>query len=364
MLDALARKAGHGPASLAQTDAWKAAAKEAVAEPDMTAFLDCQSMMKKLMEAGGRDTAVLTAFQSFLPEFVSVSTKFDGRLMRERAYAQFKMVLPRSESKHRSLAFTGEDTFAYVETNVAGAVAAVEKIAEFEPSIKDSSELGQFGLSFDDIPKTFGSEIAIVSDWESGALAFPTLFASVELKDAEKGRKFGGLITSAMGSGGEVIQKDYHGTMLWSLKGPIPLFQPTLAVTDTHLMFGINQGSVTAALDHAKDGKSIAGSAPFVAAMKTVADSNDGLAYVDCGRLVERLYERARPFITDAIAHSPELAKHFDVSLLPKIETLKRNMPSFLAGFQAGQHGYVIESTGPVTYRGDAYRFKASLFRI
>jgi hypothetical protein len=350
MLDALARKAGHGAESLAQTDAWKTAAKEAVAEPDMTGFIAYGSMMKKLSEAGGADAAALSAFLSFLPEFISVSTKFDGLLMRERAYAHFKMVLPRAESKHRSLAFTGEDTYAYLETNVATAVAAVEKIAEVEPSIKDSGEFAQFGLSFEDIAKTFGSELVIASDWESGALSLPTLFAAVELKDAEKGRKFAGMITNAMGTEGEVTKKDYHGTMLWSLKVPIPFFQPTIAVTDTHLMFGINQDSVTTALDHMKEAKPVAGTAPFITALKTVADTNDGLAYVNCRKLVERLYDRVRPFVTDAIAHNPKLAENFDVSLLPKAATLMRNMPSFIAGFHAGEHGYVIESTGPVTY--------------
>ncbi len=352
LLDALARRAGNGPRSLADTDEWKQAEKEALQTADLTGFFSYDAFVKKLATLAGPDGAALGAMREFMPTFFSVSTKLDGLLMRERAYMQSRIVLPRVESKHHSLAFTGADTFAYLETTLASAGVPFEKLAEIDPTWKMiAGELQKEGLTVADITQTFGAEIAVVSDWESGALAIPTLFIAAEVRDAEKARKFATLITRAMESEGRLIEKEHRGVKLWTMKGDLPLVQPTLALSGTHLMFGLNPASVTAALDHAASGKSaLAGTAAFTGALGTVGDTNAGLAYADPARLTERLYERVRPFIANAIAGSPQLSRILDASMLPKVETLARHMPPFIAGFHSGERGFVIESTGPVSY--------------
>ena len=261
-------------------------------------------------------------------------------------------MLPRAESKHRSLAFTDSDTFAYFETSMAGSAVPLDKIFEANPLLRDASpELQKFGLNLGDIVTTFGSEIALVSDWESGGLAFPSLFAAVEVRDAEKARKFADLITSVMATDGALIEKEHLGAKLWSVKAAVPLFQPTLALNGTHLMFGLNVASVKAALDHAASGKSaLAESGTFTSSLKTVGDTNNGLAYVDCAQLLGRLYDRARPFITSSIASDPKISKFLDASLVPKTEVLTRHMLPFVLSLHNGEHGFEMESTGPVTY--------------
>jgi len=352
LTQALARRAGRGSRSLADTEGWQAVEKEAVTSPDATGFLSYDAFLEKLSSAAGRDAAAITAMRSLMPQFLSVSTKFDGPLMRERAYLHYRMVLPRMESKHRSLAFTGEDTFAYLESSLATMGMTVDKLIESNPLLKEAgSELEKHGLTLADISHTFGPEISFVSDWESGGLAIPTAFAAVEVRDLEKARKFIGMITEAIDPEGKLIEKEHRGAKLWSMKGPVPLVQPTVALSGTHLMFGLNPGTVTAALDHLASGKSaLAESASFTGALKTVGEPNGGLGFIDSARLVERLYDRMRPFIAVAIAGNPKVSEFLDASMLPKTAALARHMPPFVAGFHAGQHGYVVESTGPVTY--------------
>ncbi len=352
LLDALARRAGNGPRSLADTDEWKDAEKEFVDSPDVTGFLSYEKFLKAAFAMGGRDAAMLDQVRDVLPKTFTVSTKFDGRLMRERAFVDSRMVPPRIESKHRSRAFTGEDTLAYLEAGIVSSGFDFQKLWEGNPIFKGlAADLGKHGLVVADIAKAFGPELAVVSDWESGGLAFPALFVAAEVRDAEKARKFADMITEAMSANGPLLEKDYHGTKLWSAKAAIPLMQPTLALNGTHLMFGLNQGSVTSALAHAASGKSaLAESAAFIGALKTVGEPNAGLAYLDSARLFERLYDRARPFIANAIAGNPQISALLDVSKLPKTATLSRHLPPFVASLQSRMRGALIETTGPVTY--------------
>lgn len=350
--DALARRAGRGTRSLADTEGWQTVQKEAVTSPDATGFFSYEALFEKIFTIGEPEAGALGAMRDVMPQFASISTKLDGELMRERAYMHYRMALPRTESQHRSLAFTGEDTFAYLESAMATTGLTMDKFFEKNPIFHEvSAALEKHGLTLADISQTFGPEIAIVSDWETGGLAFPTVFAAVEVRDAEKARKFAAMITDLMKSEGELTEKEHRGAKLWSIAGPVPIVQPTLALSGKHLMLGLNTGTVTAALDREASGKSVlAESAAFTGALKTVGETNGGLAYIDSARLVERIYDRVRPFIATAIAGDSTLSNFLDASELPKTAALTRHMPPFVAAFQAGEHGYVVESTGPVTY--------------
>ncbi len=352
LAEALARRGGKGSQSLADTEAWATSQKEAVTSPDATGFFSYEAFFEKMLAVAGPEAGLLSGMLDAIPQFLSVSTKLDGAVMRERAYMHYRRALPQMDSKHHSLAFTGEDTFAYLESHLATVGTNFEKLFEKNPMADEiTAALEKHGLTIADITQTFGSEISFVSDWESGGLAFPTLFAAVEVRDVEKARKFATMITGFMQSGKKLIEKEHGGAKLWSVDGPVPLVQPTLALSGTHLMFGLNPATVNAALDRAASGKiALTQSAQFNGALKTVGETNAGLAYIDSARLIERIYDRVRPFIAGAIAGNAKVSEYLDASALPRTPALTKHMPPFIAAFQSSEHGYVVESTGPLTY--------------
>lgn len=352
MLDALARRAGKGSRSLADTAMWKSAEKQALPDADVSGFFSYEAFMAKLMASAGRDAAMFEGLQDFIPTFISFSTKLDGPLMRERFYTGMKKPYQFAESKHRSLAFTGEDTFFYLDSAMLSNWGPYMKMAQNAPFWRAIAvELGKRELTFDDIVQAIGSEMTIVSDWETGPLAIPTLFAAVEVRDAAKARKIADVIVREMEKEGAITEKEHAGANLWTMKGAIPLVQPTIALSKTHLMFGLNVGSVTAALDHAATGKSaLADSDVFKNGLKTVEKTDAGMMFLDMARVTERLYDRVRPFIANEIAGSPKLSGILGSSELPKVATIAKHMPPLIAGFHNEEGGFLMESTGPLSY--------------
>ncbi len=352
LAEALTRRAGKGTPSLADSEAWATAQKEAVPSPDATGFFSYAAFFEKMVAGGGPESSLIAGMIDAIPQFLSVSTKLDGPIMRERAYLHYRQALPAMDSQHHSLGFTSEDTFAYLESNLASAGVNFEKLFEKNPLATElTAALQKHGLTLGDIVQTFGSEISFLSDWESGGLAMPTLFVGIEVRDVEKARKFATMISGFMQSEGKLIEKEHGGAKLWSVNGPVPLVQPTLALSGTHLMFGLNPVSVKGAIDRLASGKTaLTQSEKFPGALKTVGGTNAGLAYLDSARLVERIYDRVRPFLAGAIAGNRKLSQYLDASTLPKTPALTKHMPPFVAAFQAREHGYVVESTGPLTY--------------
>ncbi len=350
LMDAIARYMGKAPPGLAGSDTWKTSVKQSVEEPDLTLFISYGWIAKMLAKTGDADAAMFAAMADFMPESWITTVKLEGGGMRERTFMRYKTALPHAQGAHRSLAFTGPDTIAYLEADYSGWVEPYKKLLATIP-LPDIPELESSGLKIGDIATTFGPEIALLSDWENGALFLPTAFAAVELLDAAKGRKFAELIAKAMDGGGKVTVKEEDGTKLWTMNLSIPVVKPTLAVNNKHLMFGLNPESVFAPLKRAKEGQqSLLQTPAFSTALKSVAEPNGGMLFVDTKRVFERLYDRGRPFVAMGIVRSPVVAKFLDAVLLPKTETFSKHFTPMMVSFHVDENGYLMESTGPTTY--------------
>ena len=130
----------------------------------------------------------------------------------------------------------------------------------------------------------------------------------------------------------------------------VALFQPTIALNDKHLAFGLNTETVKAALKQAQSAKAdVPGRADYQAALKTVAAPKAGLLYLDVKTLFERLYDKLKPMAAFAVLGQPDVAKYLDPSKLPKAETISRHLSPMLISWAEAEGGTQMDSIGPVS---------------
>ncbi len=363
MQQTLSRHAGKQDAlpGLAKDPLYQETLKSGIAEPDAVMWVRWTVFAEKMNALtgvlGGPPTPAVkdpNPVQAFL-----YTGKLDGALMREKVFIQVKEAQKTGSFANRSVGFTQAATYAYLVSDYSGmedqmkaglgGLEALGVLAELKTALETK------GLKVADIFTTFGAEVAAMSAWEAGAV-FPDVFVATEVRDAAKARLFAELIAEKMSSEGKLAKSDAEGTTIWALTvGDIPLIQPTIAVNEKHIMFGLNSGVVKAALTQLKTNGANLASKPgsqYPAALKTVPQPTGGLFYVDAKVLFERLYEKAKPFIAFQMLGEPELAKHFDAGKLPQAETISKHLSPIIVSIGRTEHGWSVESTGTISVIG------------
>jgi hypothetical protein len=287
-------------------------------------------------------------------ESMLYSAKMDGLLMRDHFYVRAEKPAKAEPFANRSAAFTSPATYVYAAGQVGLFIDSMKQSLEaMEKSPQGaalSKELATKGLKLNDLFTTFGPEITILSDWESGALAVPTLFAAVEIRDSAKARLFADLLMSEMGDEKKLAMSEEDGTKLWMLPNQMPAVQPTVALNDKHLIFGLNPQTVKGALKRARAGDAdVPSRSDYQSALKTVSAPNAGVLYLDMKTLFERSYDKMKPMAAFSMLGQPDLAKYFDPAKLPKAETISRHLlPVFISWAEADK-GMQMESTGSLS---------------
>jgi hypothetical protein len=282
------------------------------------------------------------------------SAKMDGLLMRDHFYVRAGKVPKIEPFANRSAAFTSAATYAYAGGQVGLAAESMKEsfeALEKSPTGNEMSKsLATKGLKIADIFTTFGPEVAVLSDWESGGLALPTLFAAAEIKDKAKARLFADLLVGGMGESSKIVKTEEDSATFWTMAGQVPMFQATIALNDTHLAFGLNSATLKSTLKQAKAGTAnVPGRSDYQTAVKTVVAPKGGVLYVDLKSLFERLYEKLKPMAAFGIVGQPELAKYIDPAKLPKAETISRHLLPMVISWADAEGGTQMDSTGSVS---------------
>ena len=341
------------PAGLAGDALWKDTIKQGTRDPDMTIFLRWEPLMKKFEEL-----AALASPGQAMPmnpnkvESMLYSAKMDGLLMRDHFYVRAGKVPKVETFANRSAAFTSPATYAYAGGQVAFAGEPMKETIEAmdKATGEAAKSLATKGLKLADLFTTFGPEIAMLSDWESGGLSLPTFFAAVEIRDKAKARLFADLLVEGMDDTKKATKSEEGGTTFWTMPADVALFQPTIALNDKHLAFGLNAQTAKAAMKQAQSAKAdVPGRADYQAALKTVTAPKAGMLYLDVKTLFERLYEKLKPMAAFAVLGQPEVAKYFDPSKLPKTETISRHLSPMLISWAEAENGTQMDCAGPVS---------------
>lgn len=338
--------------SLAGSPRFKACMPHAVAEADFIAYVNAGEIIKGVHAAHGADAArVEEPWEAYLPEAAFYSLKLDGREIRSRTYIRAPKWPKIPPMANRLAAFTNSDTYAYASLNAAGMEDLLRLVlSEAEKDREFREDLAAKGLKPTELAAIFGPEISVHSDWEQVA-PFPNAFAAVEVRDAAKARLFAEALVEqfAETTRGKISKKDEDGVTYWTAAIGVVVAQPTLALSDKHLVFGLNYATAVEGLRQWKKGEGHLGQAPsFQQALKAVLPPTMGTVYVDTKKLFERVYEKVKPLAAMELAGHEELAKYLDPGKIPRAETISKHLSPTTIVAAGAADGFTIETLGPL----------------
>ena len=350
-------KKPNAPAALARDPVWMRAADSGSKDPDMRLWARWSFFQEKLAALGAMSGQPMPTVNDPNPiHSITYTWKLDGALMRDRMFFHTKDPVKTPPYPGHLLAFTNPATYAYMGVSFAGledyTKAMIQSLATLGLVNEANAALAPKGVKLEDVFRTFGPELALMSAWEAGGITLPDFFAAVEVKDKGKARAFAEFIADEMKGAGEVTSSTQGETTIWTVDSQVPFLKPCLAINAQHMMFGLNPNALNAGIKQlAEKGPNLVThpGSPYPAALKTVVQPSSALIYLDAKTLFERLYDKVKPMIAFSLVGNPEAGKHFDAAKLPQAETISRHLLPMIVSYGGDPNGWVVESTGSVS---------------
>ena len=288
------------------------------------------------------------------------ATKLDGENIRDAIFTLKPGEAKEAALQRTSLVLTSPETLGYHASRL-------DKFAQMQVPVLPAGTLGMLGgwqniltsfttagLSMNDFIGAFGPEAGFVADWPTQSQV-PSLLLALDVRDAEKARKFMDALAQSSGSGGAWIPQTVDGSsflhMPQTVFGMVPL-DLTVAQTDKFLLASLSMESVKAAAARAKSGgDNLSKSPAFTKAGGMVHDPAGAFSYVDTRTAFERLYGLLRPYVMmGAALATPRAGDYLDISKLPAPETIGKHLQPIVYSQSSVEDGVLAESVGPVTY--------------
>ncbi len=341
---ALDRVAGQQKSpSLAGSARFQAVSKKMLAAPDFLFFLQPQKVIDILLETGrslGAESIPEQVEEVRLTEAVGGSLKLDGPLQRDVLFILRKGATSAEKLTHKTARFTGGETIVFVDflARFSGLPALLEKaLADAAPraAIVEFTELAA---------AAYGPECALVVNWAAGQMT-PSGVLAIEIRNPGKAAE---ALKKLISFFPETSIVDDGGIMLYSIPSVSnPLATPTLTLTDSFLLLGIDASSVARAA-RAK-GPELVTLPAFSSALPAYHSANEVFAFLDTRSIFERAYTVLRPVILFSAQVMPAAAEMIDTTKLPQTETITRHLPPVILSQQRLEDGVLLESSGPIT---------------
>ncbi len=324
-------------------------------------FIDPRPFVEKLMPLVAMTGQSLPLDQlQRLRQVQSVATAigFEHGKMRETDFVLMPQVSAEKKLQSPLLGAAGTNTFFYSDSRVhwsdkllaSSAPAAVglpALVQQFLAGMKARS------VELEDLRQAFGEELEIVGDWPADA-RFPTLLATLPVKDAARAKKIAEALTSVEIGGTPWTRTDQSGATYYRAQpfgGFVPV-NPVLAVSDKFICAGSDAAMVEQALARvASPARELEKSASFHEASIQVPAADSAFNYVDTKLLYQRVDASLRPLLLMGATFYPALGKTVDLSKMPPPETIAKHLSPIVMSQRYDEDGYVTESVGPVTFR-------------
>lgn len=354
--------------SLRDVAAYKSSLSKLPGSSDALLYVQPQSMVERLT------TLISLSNPNFnMKEFdalkqiqaVSAGMKLDGANIRDAICILKPRKARASTMACNSLSLTSSQTLLYY--------AAVLNLAGNAPKLPDpsldstgiltilnalSQALQSEGLTFADFKAAFGPEISSIVDWPPGAMQ-PGLLLSIDVKDKAKAQKFVDTLTGGQAGLSSLAKQEIDGVPYYSFPSETAGFvsvAPALALTDKALVFGLSFDSVKSAVDQAKSGNArLDKSASYREAVGSVEKPTGAFGYIDAKALFERIYGLASNTVKMLAIFNPHANDYADLNKLPTTETISKHLTPIVYSMSADENGWLIESTGPVTFNQVAF---------
>jgi hypothetical protein len=254
-----------------------------------------------------------------------------------------------------SLALGTKETFFYLASLVdwSKRLALLDSAnGFFGASLKKiGTALAAAGITADDWKAAFGSELGILADWPGNA-HWPSLFATLPVKDAARAKEIAGVLTRASDEDATWTETEKDGVRYFSMQSPVGLIgvHPTVAVSARVMVIGLDETSVEAAIQRSENRSSeLSNSENYKNAARAVPAPTNFFAYIDTALLYSRLDATLRPILLMGAAFIPAMNEHVDLGKLPPAEVVIKHLSPIVSSQRYKGDGYIAESVGPIT---------------
>ena len=220
-----------------------------------------------------------------------------------------------------------------------------------------AATLEAHGLKLADLRAAFGNEMALQLDWPVSS-PHPKLLASLDVRDQTTAGKFVDNLTGT--PAGEATWQVSHsgGLTFHTLASPgISYVNPTLTLSDKHLILGLNPPEVHDAAEREKTSAANFTQAElYKTAVGAMEKPNVAFVFLDSRTFFERFYGVVKPLAMFLPAFIfPQAGDYVDLTKLPPAEAISKHLsPSVLSETSDGQ-GVLLESVGSFTYGEAAF---------
>ncbi len=346
--------------SLAENPEFAAAMKHLPHDFAAMLFLDPRPFVEKLMPLvamTGQSLPMDQLQRLRQVQSLAATIGFDHGKMRETDFVAMPRVGEEKKLSGPLLGAAGTNTFLYSASRVhwsdnllaSSAPAAVglpALVQQFTGAMKTR------GISLEDLRQAFGQELEIIGDWPADS-HWPTLLATLPVKDGARARKIADALTSVEIGGAAWVRSEHDGATFYGAQpfGFVPI-HPAIAVSEKFIFVASDELAVTGALGRmAQPAGELEKSATFHDVAAKVPKADSAFNYVDARLLYERADAAARPLLLMGATFYPALGKTVDLAKLPPPEALAKHLSPIVMSQRYEDNGYITESVGPVTFR-------------
>jgi hypothetical protein len=317
-------------------------------KPFMEKLLPLLAMTGRALSPG--QTQRLEQIRSFCGSF-----GFDHGKMHEFDFVGSPRIGPEAKLTRDTLSLATSETFLYSATLLDWPSGMQLPSASVPSGVLTGLQeilavLSAQGITLQEWKTAFGEELGIHGDWSPNA-RWPSLFATLPIKDNTKARRIAAIITSVDQAGASWTREEKNGIAFYSLQafgGFVPV-QPTIAVSDKLLVAGLDSAAVEQAMKRSGTASELAKSQTYKTATAAVPAPDRAFAYIDSRLFFERLDSSMRPVLMMAAAFSSAINQSVDLKKLPPPETISKHLSPIVMSRTYQSDGYLTESIGPVT---------------
>jgi len=361
VLDRAARQNDRGETSLLDDKVFAAAQKHLPLELAGMIFFNPQPFVDKLLplitmtgqSIPSRQLAILKSIHS-----VTAALGFDRGKMRETDFVAMSRAGLTKDMARPLLGAGGTDTLFYSASLIQWPNDFLSPVSALGGGL--SSVLSQLnaafashGVSVDDLPIAFGDEFEAMANWTAEA-RFPTLIASLPVRDSSRARKIVEALISFPIAGTEWTHEQKNDATVFSVQpfgSQLPLV-PTITLSGNAIYLGTEPAAIENVRTRlAKPARELERSARFRDAVALIPQGDCAFSYVDTQLTWERLDAALRPFLAMSATLYPALGKGVDLSKIPPPEVITRHLSPIVMSQRYEKEGYATDSIGPITFR-------------
>jgi hypothetical protein len=358
LLDRVDGRVKDSNTALAADDVFATAVKRMPSSYAAVAFARIDRLVEKLMPLapldGNEAADQLAAIRQI--HSICAATSFDAGKIRDTIFVGMPKLLDAGDLTRASLAIATKDTFLYAAgflnltkpMPLPGSAGALGWMGGLQ---KITSALSSQGITLEGWNSAFGPELSWVGDWPSNS-HWPSIFATLPVKDQAKANKILGIITAANEESANWTHQEKDGVQYFSTSsgGQFFSFSPTIALSNRMLVAGADTGSVEAATKRSATGNAeLAASKNFQTAERAVPVAKQTFTYIDPALLYTRVDATLRPMLFMSAAFLPGISDTVDLNKLPAPEVITKHLSPIVMSQSYDGDGYIAESVGPVT---------------